>query len=197
MLKSVILFCRSGGGSGMTTSGRSAGRVFSNKQDESSWFDADESANSSTSPSTSWDPRTSLGSEQSLSQEQNIPASFDRGTPRRGGGSSRGSDWDRGGASVNRGGRGGSSSRGGSSYGSPSRGGSSYGSSSRGGGASRGRGYSSQSSRGGRGSAGSRDGASFSGYSRGRDIVTGESIKDSKSRSFSQDSFGGEWGDLE
>ena len=197
MLKSVIPSCRSGGGgSGMTTSGRSAGRVFSNKQDESSWFDADESTDTSTSSSTSWDPRASLGSEQSQPREQSTPASFDRGTPRRGGGSPRGSDWDRGGASVSRGGRGGSSSRGSSSYGSSSRGGSSYGSSSRGGGASRGRGYSSQSSRGDRGSQ-SRDGASFSGYSRGRDIVTGEPIKDSKSRSFSQDSFGGEWGDLE
>lgn len=179
------------------TSGRSVGRVFSNKQDESSWFDADASMDSPASSSTSWDPRTSLGSEQSQPFEQNSRGSSDRDTPRRGGGSPRGSDWDRGGASMNRGGRGGSSSRGGSSYGSPSRGGSSYGSSSRGGGAPRGRGYSSQSGRGGRGSAGSRDGASFSGYSRGRDIVTGEPIKDSKNRSFSQDSFGGEWGDLE
>lgn len=196
MLKSVILLCRSGGGgSGMTTSGRSAGRVFSNKQDESSWFDADASMDSPASSSTSWDPRTSLGSEQPQAFEQN--SSFGRDSPRRGGGSPRGSDWDRGGAAVNRAGRGGSSSRGSSSYGSSSRGGGSYGSPSRGGGAPRGRGYSSQSGRGGRGSAGSRDGASFSGYSRGRDIVTGEPIKDSKSRSFSQDSFGGEWGDLE
>lgn len=178
----------------MTTSGRSAGRVFNSKQDESSWFDADDSGDASSSSSSAWDPRTSLGSESPQSRQQDSPDSFDRGTPRRDSGAARGSDWSRGGASMSRGGRGGSSSRGG-------RGGSSYGSSSRGGGsqrgASRGRGYSSQSGRGGRDSAESRNGGSFSGYSRDRDIITGEPINNSKSRSFSQDSFGGEWGDLE
>ncbi|KAL3133450.1 hypothetical protein ABBQ38_007313 [Trebouxia sp. C0009 RCD-2024] len=185
---------KSGGASGMTTSGRSAGRVFNSKQDESSWFDADDSGDASSSSSSAWDPRTSLGSESPQSRQQDSPDSFDRGTPRRDSGAARGSDWSRGGASMSRGGRGGSSSRGG-------RGGSSYGSSSRGGGsqrgASRGRGYSSQSGRGGRDSAESRNGGSFSGYSRDRDIITGEPINNSKSRSFSQDSFGGEWGDLE
>lgn len=186
----------------MTTSGRNAGRVFNSKQDESSWFDADESMDADTSSISAWDPRTSLGSEQPQSRPQERSGSFERGSPSRGGGSSRGSDWDRGGASMSRGGRGGSSSRGGrggSSYGSSSRGSSSRGSFSRGRGAPRGaprgRGYSSQS--GGRDPAESRNGGSFSGYSRDRDIITGEPINNSKSRSFSQDSFGGDWGDLE
>ena len=67
-------------------------------------------------------------------------------------------------------------------------------------GSPRGQGHSSQSGRGhhrGRGSAGFRDGASCSGYSRGRDIVTGEPVKYSKSRSFSPDSFGRQWADLQ
>ena len=165
----------------MTSSGRSAGRVFDNKKDEASWFDADEEAGSSSPSSSGWDPRKSLGASEP--QRQDEGSSFDRDSPRRSGGPAGGSEWDRAGATSNRGGRGGSSSRG-------------QRSSSRGGG-SRGRGYSSQSDRSSRGSADSRDGGSFSGYSRGRDIVTGEPIKSSKDRTFSQDSFGGDWGDLE
>ena len=110
---------------------------------------------------------------------------------------------------MNRGGRAGSSRGGGSSFersgksfgrdgGSSARGGGSYGrgggSSARGGG-SFGRGGGSSTR--GRGSADSKDGRSFSGYSKGRDVITGEPLGKSQNRSFSEDSFGGDFGDLE
>ncbi|KAA6425648.1 MAG: hypothetical protein FRX49_04545 [Trebouxia sp. A1-2] len=204
-----------GGSSGASSSGRSAGRVFDNKQEESSWFDADEASPSSSPSTSSWDPRTSLGTDQPHQEPQAAPRSVDRDAPRRAG-PQGGSEWERGGATMNRGGRAGSSRGGGSSFGrggksfgrdggSSARGGGSFGrgggSSSRGGG-SFSRGGASSVRRGGsstrgRGSADSKDGRSFSGYSKGRDVITGEPLGKSINRSFSEDSFGGNLSDSE